>query len=779
MQNALTTSSAFTLPSYSSPAEGETSINPLLPLRGYHEYQYNKITLKALPIYILDTKIYALPPELVEKIHAHLSLKDLQNLTSVNRAAFITRFYNPRLQALKFTAQEDIELFLSYCGDSPTAEVEEFPAEDQQRSNKRLKSMAQDAPRPHGVTRSQEQLHAIKTLKFNFPLNKKYQLVAEQCERLFKYLVGVECIEIADSYPETPFTYLNLQTLLKPASHLHSLQHLDIVGLSCFPLIDKELGQLEELRSLKLTKPKSSMILPESIKSFSKLEKLALENVGDTKQLESIGQLNTLKWLILEDMPLLQKLPSTLGDLNKLETLELKNLPKLKKISVLNDQFKNLKVLELRLGYECDEDKRVFIDLSNISNLSKLEKLFLADMAIDKLPADIGRLKALKSITLYSIDNLSLLPNSIRGLTALEKLKLHIVNNLKELPGTIGQLKNSLKSITLYRLDELSSLPNSIGDLTALEKLRLSEVNNLKELPDTIGQLKNLKKFLINSGDNAIPISALPEIGNLTSLEWLELEGLNLLEEIPAAIGQLKNLKKLSLVYLDRITLLPREIKNLVNLEKLEMIKLRKLEKIPKTVGQFKKLKLLRLIRNDAITVLPREIGDLANLEKLEISDSEKIEEIPETIGQLKKLKSLTIVRLDMLSALPTAIGDLVNLEKLKIAGLKRLETIPETIGQLKKLKLLMLFKLNMLSDLPDEIGSLINLEELEISNLERLEVLPETIGQLKKLKLITIDTLDLLLALPPELRSLVNAYSVRKIINSIPDGDATPGLFL
>jgi len=142
-------------------------------------------------------------------------------------------------------------------------------------------------------------------------------------------------------------------------------------------------------------------------------------------------------------------------------------------------------------------------------------KLDLSKLWLKFLPKQIGYLRNLKTLNLYS-NNLTELPKEIWNLNNLKYLYLNS-NNLTSLPETIGKLHN-LVEINLTD-NNLVSLPESIGDLDNLEFLELG-YNKLTLLPSTIWNLKNLKELYLN--DNNL-IKLPNSITHLNKLQYLSL----------------------------------------------------------------------------------------------------------------------------------------------------------------------------------------------------------------------------------------------------------------
>lgn len=220
---------------------------------------------------------------------------------------------------------------------------------------------------------------------------------------------------------------------------------------------------------------------------------------------------------------------------------------------------------------------------AEVSDLIKLEALYLNDNQLMFLPAELKRLPKLQHLnasknqifTLSGIEkykrlrSLYLQHNSIRSLPKnfgdlyyLETLFLEH-NQLTHLPASIRYLK-SLKSLYLGE-NSLTYLPHSIGELRNLRALYL-EHNKLGELPSSIAGLKNLE-FLDLEGNKLISIP--PQIAGMTSLMRIDLS-YNYLIYITSSIRNLQQLYKLDLSY-NQLKALPPAFKQLTRLKELNL----------------------------------------------------------------------------------------------------------------------------------------------------------------------------------------------------------------
>jgi len=121
--------------------------------------------------------------------------------------------------------------------------------------------------------------------------------------------------------------------------------------------------------------------------------------------------------------------------------------------------------------YGCDINE-IPIDLCKMRTL---ERLYLQNNKIEKLPEEIGDLVNLKDFKLGG-NNLKALPKSIGNLKNLEILTVWL-NELVDVPPEIGQLKK-LKGLSFWG-NPFASLPEEITNLTQLRELELGDMPNL------------------------------------------------------------------------------------------------------------------------------------------------------------------------------------------------------------------------------------------------------------------------------------------------------------
>jgi Leucine-rich repeat (LRR) protein len=400
------------------------------PLIGLSQWGRASPNLPAVQIINTDP----FPAEIIEMIQSRCSHADLLALTSVNKAAFMTRFDNPRLQHLCFTTAEQVQQFLSASWET------------------------QQTAHLTGIARTREHFQQVKVLT----LALSEPLTFQQYQRLFICLSGItqlrlclprnqSCASLAPLL-QAAKKYLTLPDLFITSSfegdvlpdELWELNTLETLGLSGLKIthISENISQLNALKSLELHNMTGFKVLPANLCQLKALENLILANLFIEELPEEIGNLkDSLKMLKLSYAPSLKKLPASLGQLEKLETL------------ILNDLY------EVR-------------ELPEISQLTALKSLKLDCMpSLKTLPISLGQLHKLEALNL-TLSVLETLPEEIGQLTTLKSLELRYLN-LKALPASIWQL-NKLEELTLSRLESVEALPEEIGQLKSLRKIVIS-----------------------------------------------------------------------------------------------------------------------------------------------------------------------------------------------------------------------------------------------------------------------------------------------------------------
>ena len=186
--------------------------------------------------------------------------------------------------------------------------------------------------------------------------------------------------------------------------------------------------------------------------------------------------------------------------------------------------------------------------IENTTNIN----LFYEEI-MDTIPAKIGNLINLSTLTLVGNQLIGDIPSEIGNLINLTQLKLE---------------ENYLSGV----------IPTEIGNLTSLISLSLSGNNLTGEIPQEIGNLVNLNGYVeygmigsilhhgLNLSHNYLSGEIPSDIGNLIDLVSIDLSNNQLFGEIPYELYNLNNLESLNLSNNQLTGQISSEISNLLNL---------------------------------------------------------------------------------------------------------------------------------------------------------------------------------------------------------------------
>ncbi|GJW02170.1 plant intracellular Ras-group-related LRR protein 7 [Tanacetum coccineum] len=150
----------------------------------------------------------------------------------------------------------------------------------------------------------------------------------------------------------------------------------------------------------------------------------------------------------------------------------------------------------------------------DISKLTNMQRLILADNLIEHLPTNVGKLQSLKFINLDQ-NRVTILPDELGQLVRLERLSIS-GNQLSTLPETIGSLRNLL--LLNVSNNHLKFLPESIGSCFSLEELQANE-NSIEEIPPSVCNLIHLKSLCLDRNKvKQIPPSLLKSCKTLQNI---------------------------------------------------------------------------------------------------------------------------------------------------------------------------------------------------------------------------------------------------------------------
>jgi len=487
--------------------------------------------------------------------------------------------------------------------------------------------------------------------------------------------------------------------------------------------IPPEIGNLVDLKALRLHTNQLLLSIPAEIGRLAKLEELDLSLNPNLSGVitDSIGKLDSLKQLFLNNCAFTGKIPNGLTQLKNLEAL-------------------NLSWNQLTDGLPVP-----------IQNWSKLKKLWINNNQLTgNLPITWGQFPLLSVLNLSTNQLAGPIPGTLGGLPLIDTVYLN--QNLFGgcLDPGLKPLCSSAKLVSIANNPGLSTQDwNAFctGDSgickvcnRATDSLALVSLFNATQGPATWTRPWNLNKPLptpaifvdtsnwygvvvgldgcvlyldldgkfdanypngVDYGGNGLSGSLPPELGNLTRIERLYLSNNNLEGPIPAELGKLDNLEEL-FIYNSRLS-----------------------GNIPPTLGNLSKLKGLDLYTNNLEGSIPKELGKLTNLQGLYLSKNNLSGSIPTELSNLKKLGHLYIGDNNLSGNIPNL--SLPNLVQLFLYENELTGTLP-TFDSMPSLELMWMGRNLLKGDLPNfnlpNLKSLV-LESNQLSGLIPNWVLP------------------------------------------------------
>jgi len=267
-----------------------------------------------------------------------------------------------------------------------------------------------------------------------------------------------------------------------------------------------KMGQLKNLRSLRMTIGKEDvtlpadfaniplmelyldskggkLIFPEGMFQQPTLRRLSIANIAN---IPVVGKQPYLTYLRFQGVDMVE-LPDWIADMESLEELSFNSMT-VKKIPASFQKLTTLKSFNCYdVGFEV---------LENLFNNTNLKMISIGKGKIKSISSDIKKLKNCKTLSLM-YGELTSIPKEVYQMPRLEELKLG-GNQLTQLPDGIEQVKN-LSSLVLMK-NKLTTLPKGV---LKCEKLRFfnGKDNNFAKRDKTMKSLKKKmkgKKYLMN-----------------------------------------------------------------------------------------------------------------------------------------------------------------------------------------------------------------------------------------------------------------------------------------
>jgi Leucine-rich repeat (LRR) protein len=365
----------------------------------------------------------------------------------------------------------------------------------------------------------------------------------------------------------------------------------------------------------------------------------------------------------------------------------------------------------------CNDQNRVWqgITCSSSPNMCKFQSCEVVSLVLESYNLK-GTLPPGFFVPLISLTNLDV--SSSLGLVG-------------SIPAEIGSL-SQLRSLSLSINQLTGVIPSEIGSLSQLSSMYLQDNQLTGVIPPEIRSLSHLDllSLSINQLTGTIP----SEIGSLSHLNSLSLSINQLTGTIPSEIGSLSQLRSLSLSINQLTGTIPSEIRSLSHLGSLYLYNNQLTGTIHSEIGSFSEFRLLDLSINQLTGTIPFQIGSLSQLGLLDLSINQLTGTIPFLIGSLSQLSSLSLSINQLTGTFPSEIGSLSHLGSLYLYNNQLTGTIPSQIAFLSQLNSFYLDKNQLTGTIPSEIGSLSQLSSLYLSNNQLTGTIPPSLSNLLNL---------------------------------------------
>ena len=530
---------------------------------------------------------------------------------------------------------------------------------------------------------------------------------------------------------------------------------LDLTGAGLNGRIPPQLGELEQLVSLRLHDNALTGPIPPALGALKNLEELWLRGNRLSGEAPSeLASLANLSLLRLAGNDFSGILPSALYDVASHDLDRDLHCPAAPRSNtgLVNDCVVLLEVQDKLTG-------GVALDWSKVVPIE-----FWQGVVLDGTPARVVELN------LPSMELSGIVPSALSELDRLAKLNL-VQNNLTgPIPPELGRLTH-LRELLLGGNALSGSIPPQLGGLEQLTMLHLYENRLSGPIPPELGELRNLRGLSLAS--NRLSGSIPMELGRLANLRWLNLQINRLTGAIPPTLGRLGKLEFINLadndfseaplrdagsdeanpgLLADRAILLAAR-DALAGAASLNWSDLTPLDFWDGVVlgGTPARVVELNLPSMGLSGIVPPALSDLDRLAKLNLVQNTLAGPIPPELGRLTHLRELLLGGNALSGSIPPQLGGLEQLTMLHLYENRLSGPIPPELGELRNLRGLSLASNRLSGSIPMELGRLANLRWLNLQINRLTGAIPPTLGRLGKLEFINLAHNDFVDAEPED----------------------------
>ncbi|XP_037497588.1 putative disease resistance protein RGA1 [Jatropha curcas] len=409
------------------------------------------------------------------------------------------------------------------------------------------------------------------------------------------------------------------------------------------------------------------------------------------------------------------------------------------------------------------------------SSLRRIRVLYLCNLAIERVPPSINKLKHIRYLDLSQNNGIEVLPDSITKLQKLLTLNLTKCKKLKQLPNHMKKLVN-LRQLYITECVSLTSMPCGLGQLTSLQNLPmfvLAKDNGISKHNGGLDELRtlNLREDLQICNLQYVK-NTTSEFGSAKLGEKEHLQTLHLAWKLGAPYDDTdnnpnddgkeisledlqphQNLKRLMVSGCGKLKF-PSWVSTLSNLVELRINNCNHCQRFP-PLDQFASLKYLSILNLTDLEYIESATGSFPSLEKLWLENCPSLKGwwMPQllhfhclTYLDIRSCPNLTsmplIPSVETLLLRNISMSSLEEILKMKISVVQGISSSPSFPASpvVSQLKILSITRIEEAEFLPEELfQNLSSLQQLEISDCPAIRTLSPAIKHLTSLKKLLI----------------------------------------
>ncbi|XP_011097228.1 receptor kinase-like protein Xa21 [Sesamum indicum] len=616
------------------------------------------------------------------------------------------------------------------------------------------------------------------------------------------------------------------------SSDIANMSNLVVIDLSSNDLggvLPSELGFLQQLRVLNVTKNSLQGRIPANLSQCGELQELDLSyNFIAGSIPEELGRLSNLRHLAVDHNNLTGRIPASLGNFSKLEYFYLHEndlvgeipveLGKLASVTVMAlrgnnhtgsipDSIFNISTMQVMdlsinglsgqlpksLGSHLSSLEHLFLDSNRItgriptflSNASKLTKLFLTENDLSgNIPNEFSELQNLEWFEFEYNQISGGIPYSLFNITSLQILKTRHNYLSGDLPHDLGNWLPNLREIFLSHNQFSGEIPPSICNATKLTTLEASNNSFNGPVPMMLGNLValehlNLQVNLLVNNPLSTRLDFFDSLVNCRNLQYLVLDSNPLNGIIPDSVGNLSsNLKVLTAISCKLKGGIPHSIGNLSSLHFLGLSNNNLQGKVPSSFVGLQNLERIYLTGNKLEGTIPTEFCSIQVLGILHLGENSFSGSIPLCFQNLTELREISLAANRLNSTVPLRFWDLVKVEGVNLSRNQLHGMLPVEMGNLKAVNIIDLSSNNFSGEIPNSVGSLQNLLALDMSQNKFQGPIPNSLSNLIVIEFLDLSLNELSGGIPPSLGSLRDLKYLNLSFNMLQGEIPTTGVF-